>query len=92
MRTTLKMCLVLALSLSIACVAAQTSPSRNGQSITKEQLKSMIGNPDVIILDVRPEQQWRAGELKIRGAMHENPIEVESWAHNYPKDKTLVLY
>ncbi len=92
MRTALKMCWVLALGLSIACVSAQTSTRRNGQRITKEQLKSMMGNPDVIILDVRPEQQWRASGLKIRGAIHENLKEIQSWAHNYPKDKILVLY
>ena len=52
----------------------------------------MLGDPDVIIVDVRHEQQWRAGELKIRGAVHENPDAVRSWAERYQRDKTLILY
>jgi len=35
--------------------------------ITKEALKSMLGNPDVIILDVRLEKHWTASGEKIPG-------------------------
>ncbi len=60
--------------------------------ITKEELKSMLGNPDMVILDVRTGNRWKASEKKIKGAARENPKDVESWADKYPKDKTLVLY
>jgi hypothetical protein len=92
MKTALKICMVLALGLSMGCVSAQTAISKDVSKITKAELTSMMGSPDVIILDVRPEQQWKSSELKIRGAVYENPNKVGSWAENYPKDKTLILY
>lgn len=92
MKAILKMIFIGALGASIGCVSATTATSKNVSKITKQELRSMLGDPDVTILDVRPEQQWRASELKIRGAIHENPKEVESWANNYPNDKTLILY
>ncbi len=60
--------------------------------ITKEELKEMLSNPDVVILDVRVGQEWATSDKKILGAIRENPAELNSWIHSYPKDKTLVLY
>jgi hypothetical protein len=60
--------------------------------ITKEELMDKLADPEVIIIDVRPEQQWRSSKLKILGAIHEDSIDIESWAGKYPKDKTIVLY
>jgi predicted sulfurtransferase len=60
--------------------------------ISKEELKSMLGNPDVIILDVNPERRWKAADRKILGAFREDPKDVESWMNKYTMDKTLVLY
>ena len=60
--------------------------------ITKEGLKPMLGDPDLIIIDVLVQDQWEAVDQKIPGAVHENPEEVDSWADKYPKDKSYVLY
>jgi hypothetical protein len=60
--------------------------------ITKEELKVKLGDPDVIILDVRVENQWKESPEKILGAVHENATEVKSWAQKYPTDKTIVTY
>lgn len=88
--------LVLAISLAVVCVPGQLLLAKNIASdaprMTKEQLKSMLGDPDIIVLDVLVEDQWETTDQKIPGAVHENPEEVESWANKYPKDKTLVLY
>jgi len=35
---------------------------------------------------------WTGSDLKIRGAVREDPLAVDSWANKYPKDKTLVFY
>jgi predicted sulfurtransferase len=73
-------------------------PLANGKDveaplITKEQLQAMLGNPEVIILDVRVEREWEGSESKIQGAIREDPWKgIETWAKKYPKDKTLVLY
>ena len=60
--------------------------------ITKEELKSKLGDPDIIIIDVLVQDQWETVDQKLPGAVHENPEEVESWANKYKKDKTYVLY
>ena len=58
----------------------------------KEELKAMLGDPDLVIIDVRYGMDWTGSDLKIRGAVREDPLAVDSWANKYPKDKTLVLY
>jgi rhodanese-related sulfurtransferase len=61
--------------------------------ITKEELKSMMGNPDLIIIDVRLGEEWKKSEWKIKGAVREDPEEdFRTWMSKYPKEKTLVFY
>jgi len=60
--------------------------------MTKEELKAMLGNPDFIVIDVRTQKDWEKSDLKIAGAVREDPRDIESWAKKYPKEKTLVLY
>lgn len=59
----------------------------------KEELKSMLGNPEVVIIDVRARGDWDNSKVKIQGAMREDPDRnVKSWAEKYSKDKTVILY
>jgi rhodanese-related sulfurtransferase len=60
--------------------------------MTKDELKAMLDNSDLVILDVRFKKDWAEGDSKIKGAIREDPESVKSWAEKYPKDKTLVLY
>ena len=60
--------------------------------ITKEQLKEMLGKPDVVIIDARPVEQWKYSDQLIPGAAHEDPLMVESWARKYDKTKKIVIY
>ncbi len=60
--------------------------------MTKQALRAVMGNPDVIIIDVRQPGDWANSDLKIKGAVREDPEAVQSWANKYPKDKTLVFY
>ena len=60
--------------------------------ITQEQLKAMLGDPNLIIIDARLGHDWTESDAKIKGAVRENPMEVNSWMSKYPKDKTLVFY
>ena len=60
--------------------------------VTTEELKTMLGNPDLIIIDVRIERDWKASSSKIKGAVWEDFMDVDTWAKKYPKDKTVVLY
>jgi hypothetical protein len=86
---------VLAVFLSLALtdgVSAKEIPFPDVPRMTKEELKFMLGNPDVIILDVRLEDQWQEADGKIVRAIHEDSEKFESWADKYPKEKTLILY
>ncbi len=61
--------------------------------ISKEELKAMLGKPDVIIIDVRQPGDLAKNNLKIKGAVREEPQQdVRSWAGKYPKEKTIVVY
>ncbi len=60
--------------------------------ISKEELRAMLGDPNVIILDVRIYDEWKASDKKIEGATWKNPEQIKSWLKEYPKDKTLVFY
>jgi rhodanese-related sulfurtransferase len=60
--------------------------------MTMDELKAMLGNPDLVIIDVRLERDWNKSDSKIKGAVREEPVHIESWANKYPKDKILVLY
>ena len=61
--------------------------------ITKEELKARMIEPELVILDVRTGRDWEKSDVKIKGAIRENPKnDTKSWANKYGKDKTLVLY
>ena len=60
--------------------------------ITKEEVKTMLGNPEVTIVDVRTGKDWKASEYKIPGAIRVDPREIESWASKYSETQTFVLY
>ena len=57
-----------------------------------EELKAMLGNPDLIVVDVRAARDWETGDSKIKGSVREDPKRIDQWAPKYPKDKTIVFY
>jgi Rhodanese-like domain len=60
--------------------------------MTKEELKSLMDNAQVFIIDVRTDSDWNGSTSKIKGALREKPRAAESWADKYDKSKTYVLY
>lgn len=60
--------------------------------MTKEQLRALLGDANVVILDVRTGGEWGESKEKIQGAIREDPEQMQTWSDKYPKDKTLVLY
>jgi hypothetical protein len=73
--------------LALSCAAAKDVPR-----MTKDELKSMLGSKDLVLIDVRVGKDWDEPKLKIKGAVREEPKDFDSWYGKYPKDKTLVLY
>jgi hypothetical protein len=69
------------------------APDAKTPRMTKKELKSLLGNPDVMVVDVRIEDHWKESKWKIQGAVRENPEkDLNTWVDKYPKDKTLVFY
>ena len=60
--------------------------------LTKEELKPLLGNPDVAVIDVRAKGDWEKETSMIKGAVREDPMNVASWIDKYPKGTTLVFY
>ena len=83
------LCLV---AVSMGFVGGVASAQEDVPRITKEDLKPLVGNPDVVIIDVRAKSDWEENTLMIKGAVREDPTQVASWMDKYPKDKTLVFY
>jgi len=60
--------------------------------ITKEELKPIMGNADVAIIDVRKGRDWTSSEFKIKGAVYGDPKKITEWNKQFTKDTKLVLY
>ncbi len=83
----------LVLSFIIPGVLTNMAWAADIPRISKEELRSMLGNPEVVIIDVRTGGDWGKSKEKIRGAVREDPNKnAKSWADKYSKDKTIVLY
>ena len=80
------------LCLTVVGISALAALAQEAPRITKEELKEMLGNPDVIIIDLRLGRDWENSELRIDGALREDPGKLNSWISKYPREKTLVLY
>ena len=78
----------LAAVITVASIAgAETVPR-----MTKEELKGVLDNSDLVLLDVRRGSDWDASEFKITGAVRKDPDEFDIWKGELSKEKTIVLY
>ena len=96
-----KICLIglVMVGLGAAFFMETVAAAADAPRITKEQLKSMLGDPHVIVIDVRIGRHWQESDSKIKGAVREDPgaqapmtTQADAWMGKYPKDKTLVFY
>jgi rhodanese-related sulfurtransferase len=88
-----KWSIILVLSLlAFSSFALTGSFAAEAPRIEKDDLKYKLGDPDVVIIDVRSYTDWLLGGDKVKGAVRENYRDFDGWQAKYPKDKTLVLY
>jgi rhodanese-related sulfurtransferase len=89
-----KMILFLAIVMVFAAAAVFATPAaaQEVKRMTIEELKGMLGNPDLVIIDARRDGDWKLSKVKIKGAVREDLEKVDTWMNKYPKDKTLVFY
>jgi rhodanese-related sulfurtransferase len=55
-------------------------------------LKGMLGDPQLVIIDVRVPASWAKSDRKIQGAMRQDPNQVAVWGPKLPRHKKFVLY
>jgi rhodanese-related sulfurtransferase len=92
MKTRLLRLVTVLIGVATLCMLVQSAIAAEVPRMTKEELKSRLDDPDVVIVDVRIGKDWKGSEFKIKGAVREDPTDFSSWADKYPKGKTLVLY
>lgn len=77
---------------SSGCAASAKIAAGEVPRMELDELKARLGDPTLVILDVRQIGDWNASSTKIKGAIREESTSVSDWASNYSKDKTIVLY
>jgi len=77
---------------AISALGAGMATAGDAPRISKDEVKARLGAADTSIIDLRAVTDWWAAKLKIKGAVRENPRDIDSWASRYPKDRTLILY
>lgn len=85
---------LVALLLLIALAGYSAMPTTVEQvpRLTKEAVKEMLGQPDVVIVDIRYIKQYEQSDKKLPGAVFVQPENFDEFVKNHPKDKTYVLY
>lgn len=84
---------VLLFALTLLLTSADISQAGTDVPLmTTDELKAMLDDPDLLILDVRRGKDWKSSEFKIKGATYAKPDAYDTWANTYPKSKKIVLY
>ena len=83
--------LILAMALMLTSLGSPEAGS-DAALMTKEELKAVLDDPDLVILDVRTGKDWTSSEFKIQGARYVEAKAYDDWAGTYPKSKKFVLY
>lgn len=60
--------------------------------IAKEEVKALLNDPNVAILDARITPDWKKSDRKIKGAVRVDPLDVGAWAGTYPRDRKIIVY
>jgi hypothetical protein len=74
------------------CASTKDTTGDAAPRMTAEQLRGMLNDPEVLVIDVRAPSVYLLSGTRIPGAVRENPYSPESWIDRYDPGKTLVLY
>ncbi len=92
MKRNMRRWLAAAWSFGLVVLLCTPALSQDVPRIAKEQVKEMLGKPDVVVVDVRTDLDWMASAAKVKGAVREDPEKVDYWMAKYDKGKILVFY
>ncbi len=86
-------CVLLFVSPQAIPSTKQPLPYPDISRVSGKQCIQMLGSAHPpILIDVRLKSQFEESLNKLPGAVHEDPENVEAWAHKYKKDAPIVLY
>ncbi len=93
--------ILLSLAGGVGCMAATEKATDAGEfcpitvqdvpRMSVDELKSRLGDPALMIIDIRSPGDWNSSSTKIKGAVRESLDKIEEWAPRYDKDKNIVL-
>ena len=83
---------VLIAGIVFFCFVSPAFSADDVPRMDKDELKALLDNPDVVILDARTSSDWNKSENKIKGAHRLVQSNTESVETRYPKEKTIVIY
>ena len=76
-----------------ATIASFAHPEPAAEEITVETLRDLLSKQnDVVVLDVRLEEDLNKGVDILPNALYRKPQDVEVWARTLPKDRPVVAY
>ena len=81
----------LALTAAV-CLTPLISTAGDIPRMTVADLEGLLGDADLVVIDVRGNFDWKGSDTKIKGAVREDPSAFNTWSARYPRDKRLVLY
>jgi rhodanese-related sulfurtransferase len=84
--------MALAVTLVFTAGFIGAAAAKDVPRMTKEDLKGKLGDSNIVIIDVRTGSDWKASDVKIKGAVRKKAGKVSKWASDYDKNKTIVLY
>ena len=90
----MKTCTIALVALLLAFSGYFAAPALTAEAprMEKDELKTKLGNPEMVVIDVRSYTDWLLSGDKIKGAARENYRDFDGWSAKYPKDKAVVLY
>ena len=89
--------IALFIGLAVLAAAAFLQPSGPALSaevprMSVEELLARLEDGKTIVIDVRQQGDFEAGEEKIKGAVREDWSRPSKWAAKYDQEATIVLY
>jgi hypothetical protein len=54
---------------AVFALLATPAVAQEAKRMSIQELKGMLGNPDLVIIDVRKDEDWKSSNVKIKGAV-----------------------
>jgi rhodanese-related sulfurtransferase len=80
------------LSLLLAPLGTALAAAPEVKLIDAATLKGMLGDPQLLVIDVRTPSAYADSDKKIKTAVRQDPGKVPTWAQKLSRDQKMVLY